>query len=536
MSRSKNFLKGVSSGYLAMAANVVYTMGSIPLALHYLSKQEFGLWALVSQIATYFSLIDVGMYGSTSRTIIDFKDNKTDSRYGSVILTSTLVFLIQGIIVAIAGAGLCFFVSGLMDIPPRYVDSFRVLLVCQCLFLGFGFVTRIFGILLYSHQRYDVLNVLQTFQLAVMFGILWFCFKGGVGLYSMLITGAASTVLGSVIQGAACLRLGLFPKPGFWGKPNTATFWNLFSFGGDVFLVGLGYQLMSASQILIITRVIGLDAAATWAVCTKCFTLAQQMLSKIYDYSQGAFSEMFVRGERDRLRSRFKDVLILTMASSAFFCGSIAVANGEFVRVWTHGRVGWMLINDILMATFIFIDVVARCHGCLAVFTTKQVGFARYAYFIEGAFFIVIACLGAHLVGLPGVFAALILAKIAFSCTYGLYRSKEFFGCTYQELILRWTAAPFRFLAAFLAVCFAARLTAGYVPASYRLVLLIALLSLAGLPLLWFVGLTDGLRKEIRGLAAKILGSVGSKERSQEFPQSAEQAAHARKCESTVSP
>lgn len=51
MSRIKNLVSGVSSGYLAMAANIVYTMGSIPVALHYLSKEEFGLWALVTQLA-----------------------------------------------------------------------------------------------------------------------------------------------------------------------------------------------------------------------------------------------------------------------------------------------------------------------------------------------------------------------------------------------------------------------------------------------------------------------------------------------------
>ena len=58
MSRIKNLARGLASGYAAMAANVLYTMGSVPLALSYLSKDEFGLWAVVSTIGGYLMLID----------------------------------------------------------------------------------------------------------------------------------------------------------------------------------------------------------------------------------------------------------------------------------------------------------------------------------------------------------------------------------------------------------------------------------------------------------------------------------------------
>lgn len=53
MSRRANLTKALASGYGAMAVNVVFTLGSVPVALSYLSTAEFGLWALVSQLATY---------------------------------------------------------------------------------------------------------------------------------------------------------------------------------------------------------------------------------------------------------------------------------------------------------------------------------------------------------------------------------------------------------------------------------------------------------------------------------------------------
>ena len=41
-SRFKHAVHGLASGYAAMACNVLYTLGSVPLALHYLSDKEFG--------------------------------------------------------------------------------------------------------------------------------------------------------------------------------------------------------------------------------------------------------------------------------------------------------------------------------------------------------------------------------------------------------------------------------------------------------------------------------------------------------------
>ena len=85
MSRFRTTALSLASGYAAMASNVVYTLASIPLALRYLPKDEFGLWALITQITGYLVLIDVA--SSLSRILIDHKDTRDDGMYGSVIRT-----------------------------------------------------------------------------------------------------------------------------------------------------------------------------------------------------------------------------------------------------------------------------------------------------------------------------------------------------------------------------------------------------------------------------------------------------------------
>src|SRR4051794_9152072 len=98
MSRLKNFASGVASGYVQMAANTVFTLASIPLTLHYLSKSEFAIWALVSQVMGYFALIEFGIGSSVARILADHKDRRDGGMYCSVLIAGAIVFAIQALI------------------------------------------------------------------------------------------------------------------------------------------------------------------------------------------------------------------------------------------------------------------------------------------------------------------------------------------------------------------------------------------------------------------------------------------------------
>jgi O-antigen/teichoic acid export membrane protein len=106
MSRLKRFTHSLVSGYILLGANMLFTLASVPLALHYLSTPEFGLWALVSQLGGYISLIDLGMSSSVARILIDHKDDRQTGAYGSVIKTGALVGVVQGVLILVAGIGL----------------------------------------------------------------------------------------------------------------------------------------------------------------------------------------------------------------------------------------------------------------------------------------------------------------------------------------------------------------------------------------------------------------------------------------------
>lgn len=116
MSRLKNYTRSMMSSYSALAVAVLYNLAAVPLALHYLSKAEFGLWALTLQIAGYIALIDLGMGSSVTRILIDHKDNRTSGHYGGVIQSGFWVGAAQAAIILAVG-------FSLKEIPTRHIAT-----------------------------------------------------------------------------------------------------------------------------------------------------------------------------------------------------------------------------------------------------------------------------------------------------------------------------------------------------------------------------------------------------------------------------
>src|SRR6266446_84984 len=197
MSRLQKAARSLASGYAAIASSAVYALASIPLALHYLSPEEFGVWNVVTQAASYLLLLDAGVTGAVARFLIDYKDDKESGDYGSLIKTGCLVFLVQGVCIALGGWLLGWWLPVFCHVPERFVAISRLLLAGQCMLLGASFVGRILSAVLQAHNRFDVMNYSQIVQLAVLFSVQWLTFHLGWGLYSLLVAAVAGQVCGT---------------------------------------------------------------------------------------------------------------------------------------------------------------------------------------------------------------------------------------------------------------------------------------------------------------------------------------------------
>jgi O-antigen/teichoic acid export membrane protein len=508
MGRFRQVAHNIASSYAVLVVTAVYALASLPLALHYLSKERFGLWTLMGSISGYLSLIDLGMSGSVARLLIDHKTERDGQTYGSLIKTGWLVLGVQALFVISASWFLASPLSNALRIPPEFRNEFIALMKWQGGVVGLSFGLRIFNHILQAHQRLDIISYSQMVSLALSFALLWIFFKSGHGVFSLVWASLISSFSAALICLTGCSRLKLFPAFGAWGRASWDHFKEIFDYGKDMFLVAVGTQLIMASQTLIITRHAGLGDSAAWNAGTRAFNLICQAIWRISDASGPALSEMIVRKEQGILRERYRAMLILTGSISAFAAIAYAMCNGDFVTILTHHKITWESGNDLLLGIWMVVLALLHCHNGF-VLLTKNIGFMRYIYFLEGGVFVIAAILTSKWGGLTAIIICSIVCSTSFSGAYGIWRISDYFNLRVWEVGVRWLVPMGRVLALFGPVAFICWWSFRGVPQEPIRLAIYAVFSIVpGLYILLRYGLAPAFQRELLQRAPKKVNPI----------------------------
>ncbi len=442
MSRLKNFSRNLAASYLQFGVSSVYALVSIPLILHWLPKPEFGLWALLGQWMGYIALVDLGINSAIARFLVDHKDQRETGHYGALVKTSALVSVAQGLIVlAVVTVGSPLLAS-LMNIPAEYHSLFVTLMRLQGVIAAFNFCTNPLSIMLNAHQRMDVVTVQGMWVLVAGLALLVLFLISGCGIYAFIYSSAITSLAGPAYLFWNCRRLGFIPRRGEWGKTSWHLFNEVFLYGKDVFLIGLGAQMITASQTIIISRTLGLDAAAAWAVGTKIFNMVRQLVFQPFAAAVPGLAEMIVRHEQERLCHRFRNLVVLIASLGVLLGAGFALCNSLFVEIWTARKISWQPLNDVLLAAWLLVACL-QCTHCNLVTITKQIGAMRYLYFVEGCVFVLGSLLLGGRGGVPAILGYSVLCSIIFSYQFGLLRSRRYFHVPLSEIAWEWVRPTF---------------------------------------------------------------------------------------------
>ena len=488
MSRIKKFTVSLLTGQVAVGITIIYTAVSIPLALYYLDLTEFGVWAVVVQWVGYLALIDSGMSLSFGRMLIDHKDTRESGKYGAMFKLILMINMVQGVAILLLGVCLSAAATFFLKLPLELQQKFHYLLIGQSALIMATFFLRAWNGVLFSHQRMDVNNYQNSIQLLLSLALLFIFFKLGAGIYAILYANAVSFVLCAWIPIWVCHRSGYLPKRNEYGKINWELAREPIRYGINLFFINLGTQLTVASQTLLVGRLMGLEAAAIWALMTKPFNMACQIVWKIFNFAAPALVEMMVRKEQLKIQQAFKEILKLTGYAAALTAAGLAVCNNDFMTVWTGGRVSWLWWDSWLLGGWFFLLSLSRC-WCILPILTKDVAWeVKYIYLLEGALFIGLMLNWRGEMNFTLMLVLSIVTGILFSGTYGVVRAAELLKVHKREM-LKWSGGSLVALILLTTVGGSAYLILHEQAEWLRLVVCATLITGLGGILIWFYGL-----------------------------------------------
>ena len=425
MGRSRQFVRNTTIGYALVAANIGFTILSIPLALRYLGKEEFGLWALAQQIGGYFLLIDLGLTSAMSRLLANHKDDVNGGSYGSLLWTGGLAFASQGFLLLVLGTLFAFIAPALFSIPDKLAADFRNVLIMLSFLSGATIALRSITAPLWAFQRLDVSYAFGIISLVGGLAFLWMGFHAGFGVYSFPLAGIPPMIACSFLGFAFCRRCNFYPTRGSWGRPRWAGLKEMLQFGKDVTLMTVGSQLVNASQVMILGRVAGLETAATFAIGTKFYAMGSQLAGRLVESSAPALTEMYVRKEYEHLKRRFFDIYRTSLFLATTGAVALVAANSLAVGWWTSGLIKWQFSWDVLLGLLLLGTTSSRC--LVSLFgIAGDLRPVRNLYLLEAMLFVALGLPAAAWFQIPGLLAASLLAHLLVTLIYSVVATNRF--------------------------------------------------------------------------------------------------------------
>lgn len=366
-------ITGIAARIVGMSASLI----TIPLTLHYLGTERFGLWMTISAVIALASFADFGIGLGVVNTIASAsgKDDH-DTIRRAISSAFTVLTLIAGTLVT------AFFVS------YRFISWGHIFRVTSAQAGAEAGPAMIAFVLCFALNI--PLDIVQRVQLGLQEGFrtnLWqLCSNAfsvaGVVLAVHLRLGVPGIVLafaGAPVVGAGLnalyffgfKRRDLFPR---WGHICPEIITSIIRLGGMFFLIQIVITLSFSTDNLIVARALGAASVGAYAIPQRMFSLISVVIFTMVTPLWPAYGEAATRGDIPWIKRILSRTLLAVFIGATIVAAAILLLAHRILLIWVGPAIhpAFMLLLGLAIW-----EVVRSCTGTLQMFLNGA-GFMRF--------------------------------------------------------------------------------------------------------------------------------------------------------------
>lgn len=311
-------LSAVASA-LSKAVSVLSLFVSVPLAVHYLGQERYGLWVTMTSVIMWLGVSDLGLGPTLVNAVARAKARSEPEHAARLVATGFWLLVAIGVLLILALASSYRFVSwtGLFNVPNQALaqevgPAFTGLLLCFAIGLPLSCVAQVQSAL----QEGYVASAWSA--VGTVLGLL------GLGL--AIWTGAnltwlvASVALGPVLAAAANAlndwgrrRPELRPRLGNFRR---ALVKELLGRGSLFILMQISVAVVFNSDNFIAAQLFGLESVTAYTVPQRLFSLCPLVLNFFFTPLWPAYHEAKTKGDVEWVKRTFRRSLLTAFGLS----------------------------------------------------------------------------------------------------------------------------------------------------------------------------------------------------------------------------
>lgn len=387
---------GIISGVFTKGMAFMLTLISVPMTLHYLGAERYGIWVTMISMLAWISMADLGVAnGLTPLLSAAFGKDRPDLARGYI---STAFWGLVGIsTLAISVIAVCWqwfdWAKAFNIVDPSRV---RETSTAMALAIGLFFLALPFTITQRIYLSYQQGGIANIWQLASSF-------SGLVGIYVVtqmqgdlvyLVIGYSGAQLVVLLVNSIWLFGWSRPELRPLVVPNLLEFKQVMTMSGWFFINQIATLLVFQKDTILITHFLGSTQAANYSVAWQMFLYLNAINIIVAPYLGPAFGEAHARGDLHWMRIVVRRYLTITMSFALPAIIVLTLFYKTILTAWVGpdvipemSTILWLGLWTLIMSIQWPIITLLNSTGRLRVFTLFH-GLAAVLNLVLSIFFI----------------------------------------------------------------------------------------------------------------------------------------------------
>ncbi len=335
--RHRRLLWSAIASALAKFISVATGLVSVPLTLHFLGAERYGMWMTMTSLVAMLAFADLGMGNGLLNAVASANGRDDVPQIRRYISSAAVVFAVIAVVLLVFFAAVYPLVNwgGLFNVNTALASreagpAVAIFLSCFALSIPVGIVQRV--------------------QMALQMGYmssLWQCAASVAGLLGVIWAiqvEASLPVLVAAFMGLP-LVVGVVNAIHFFGQVKPAIRPRLRDASGgtarEIFRVGLLFLVLQlvvavaySSDGFVIAQVLGPEAVVQHAVPDKMFSVVASVLSMMLAPLWPAYGEAIARGDTDWVQRTLVRSLKVAALAACLMSLTLVWSGEALLRLW----------------------------------------------------------------------------------------------------------------------------------------------------------------------------------------------------------
>jgi O-antigen/teichoic acid export membrane protein len=359
--RTNKANKNILFSFLIKGGSIACQFALVPLTLHYLDKERYGIWLTMSSLVSWFSFFDIGIGNGLRNKLSEALANE-DTRMARIYVSTSyacVAFIFLSLMVLFWIVCPLLNWSQILNTSPSLSGELTRIMLIVLSFFCLQFILSLIGNILFAHQEPALNNMINP-----MANVLSL-----IAIFILTRTTEGSLFWVSIVFSAAPVVVLLFFNLFFLGGKfrDIAPRWNavrlkhskdLFGLGLQFFIIQIAFLVLYSSANIILTQLFGPQEVTVYNVAYKYFTIALMINGIITATYWSAFTDAYIRKEFIWIANTIRKLEYITYFLMGMVVLSTLVA-GSIFRLWLGNAVQVPVSMRVVMCLYALISLIA---------------------------------------------------------------------------------------------------------------------------------------------------------------------------------